>query len=203
MPSKIASLILAAGESKRFGENKSLARIGSQYLIERTLTSFLCHNHLKDEIIVVTGHYTEDLKPILKKTIVKQIHNPSFNLGMFTSIQIGLDSLRNRLKEFSGIIIHPGDIPFITKDDVERLLTCHKSFPDHIIIPEYNGIRGHPILIPYNMFQGLYNLNNESEGLRGLIRTNDNLIKYAKVENQGILEDIDLKKELDELSHLF
>lgn len=203
MTYKIASIILAAGSSSRFGENKFLTLVGDRSLIQRTLESFSTHNETKNDVIVVTGHYTKELKPILSKNNVRQIHNPSFNYGMSSSIQTGIDSLQNNINEFSGLFIHPGDIPLISKEDIDRMLIAHRSLPDKIIIPKYNGKRGHPILIPQNLYPELSNLNDETQGLRGLIQSNEENIKYVNVNNQGILEDIDTRADLEELEHLF
>lgn len=202
MPTKIASLILAAGSSIRFEGNKFLTKLGDQNLLERTLESFVNHKELQEDVIVVTGHYTIELEPVLKNYNVKQIHNPSFNLGMSSSIQIGMEELKDNIQEYTGILVHPGDIPFITSQDLERLISCHKASPDKIIIPKFNSKRGHPIMIPNIMFQELDKIGEETNGLRGLIRASDSVIKYVNVNNQGILEDIDTKKDLDELSHL-
>ncbi|OLS25273.1 MAG: Molybdenum cofactor cytidylyltransferase [Candidatus Heimdallarchaeota archaeon LC_2] len=199
---KLASLILAAGASLRFGENKFLTKLGDQSLLERTLKSFINNQELRKEVIVITGHYTKELEPILKKYKVKQIHNPSFNLGMSSSIQTGLDELKNNINEYTGILVHPGDIPFITSQDLDRLLLCHKASPNKIIIPKFNNKRGHPIIIPKSMFQELNKIEEDNHGLRGLIRASESEIKYVNVNNQGILEDVDTKKDLDELSHL-
>lgn len=203
MTPKIASIILAAGESKRFGENKLLIRLGDQPLLEHTLKAFTDHQMLQNDIIVVTGYYTEELKPILKKYKVKQKYNPSFNRGMSSSIQSGLELLKENLGEFTGILIHPGDIPFITNQDLEGLISCHISLPDKIIIPKFNSKRGHPIIIPKILFPELDLIGEETKGLSGLIRASDSAIKYVNVNNQGILEDIDTKKDLEELSHLY
>jgi len=202
MKSKIASIILAAGASTRFGSNKFLAKIRGQYLLERTIAPFLNHGDLRNELIVVTGYYTDDLKPLLKKMKANQIHNPSFNEGMSSSIQAGYRSLKSKLNKLSGIIIHPGDIPYINIQDLERLISSHKVSPDSIVIPKFNSKRGHPIIIPKRMFSEFDNIGEYPNGLRDLIRSSDSKIKYVNINNQGILEDIDTKKDLDELSHL-
>ncbi len=203
MTSKIVSIILAAGSSSRFGENKFLSQIGDKHLIERTLESFLNHQDTRNDVIVVTGHYTDQLKSILKNQNITQIHNPSFNLGMSSSIQQGLDYFKDRIQKYSGLIIHPGDIPLIGIEDIERMLLCHRSFPNKIIIPKFNRKRGHPILIPKIFYQALLIINDETQGLRGLLQNNEIHIKYVNVNNQGILEDIDTQKDLEELEHLF
>jgi len=202
MSLKVASIILAAGASIRFGKNKFLAKIHDKLLIERTLEPFLEHQDLQNDIIVVTGHYTDELKPFLTKYEIKQIHNPLFNNGMSSSIKAGMKILQDQMNNYSGILVHPGDIPFVTSQDLERLLSCHKSTPNMIIIPKFNGKRGHPIIIPNKMFSGLETIGEDTNGLRGLIRASVSFIKYVNVNNQGILEDIDTKIELDELSKL-
>lgn len=202
MSSKVACLILAAGESKRFGENKFLTKIGNHYLLERTLEAFLNHGKLQNEIIVITGRYSKELKFMLEKCSVKQIHNPSFNLGMSSSILAGLESLRSKLDDYSGLIIHPGDIPFISQYDLSGILACHETSPNKIIIPQFNNQRGHPVLIPKIMFSDLETIGEETTGLRGFIGSKEAEIEYVIVTNEGILRDIDTKSDMEQLSHL-
>ena len=60
----IGAIVLAAGESRRMGENKLLVEIEGRRMIEWIISSF---DGVADELIVVLGHRPEDVVPVLKE----------------------------------------------------------------------------------------------------------------------------------------
>jgi len=82
---KIAGLILAAGLSSRFGENKLLKFIGNLTIIEKTVLSIA---PLAEKVYVVTGNDSERIIDVLRNySTVEFIFNAEYRLGMFSSIQ--------------------------------------------------------------------------------------------------------------------
>ena len=85
------ALILAAGQSKRFKSNKLVVKFKDKLLIERTLEPFLKLPYQIRSIFVVTGAFTNELRPILNHLQVNQIHNEFYaSGGMSSSIKIGV-----------------------------------------------------------------------------------------------------------------
>ncbi|MCB5280047.1 MAG: NTP transferase domain-containing protein [Candidatus Cloacimonetes bacterium] len=108
-----------------------------------------------------------------------------------------LDSLRKTLKNMTDIpshlIIWPVDHPFVQSNTVQILVEYAMQNPDCIIKPEYRGRRGHPIIIPSDL-----DIHNPVyETLREVLRHSGVGTMIVAVEDQGILQNINTKDDLD------
>ncbi len=70
----VAAIILAAGRSSRMGMSKPLLPLGPFSVIERVVRS-VCQAGI-DDIVVVTGHGSAQLAPLLDGLGARMIHNP-------------------------------------------------------------------------------------------------------------------------------
>ena len=77
----IASVILAAGHSRRFGAaNKLLAEIDGKAMVTHVVETALAA--ALGPVIVVTGHEADDIRATLGSLDVTFIHNPDHATGM-------------------------------------------------------------------------------------------------------------------------
>ncbi len=192
------AIILAAGTSSRFKSNKLLSILNGKKLIERTLEPFIELNNTIKKICVVTGADYDEINSLFDNSGVDLVHNPKYMGGMSSSVKIGLECLKDRIIDFEGIFIHPGDIPFILKEDLLMMIDHLNLFPEKIVIPSYVGKKGHPLLVPPKYIDDMLKIDERSEGLRGFLKNNHKHIKFVIVENQGILRDIDYPEDLEE-----
>jgi hypothetical protein len=89
---RIGAVLLAAGASTRFGAgNKLLAELGGRPLIAHAADALLASG--VDEIVVVTGRDSEQVRQILARTAVRFAHNEGWIRGMGSSIASGLRAL--------------------------------------------------------------------------------------------------------------
>jgi len=197
MNSSIIPIILAAGKSGRFGsENKLLYKITTKSILEMTLSPFI-ENF--DTIIVIIGAYKSEMINYLSRYNTDQVF-PIFNdewksSGMSSSIKKGIQFIQNKYKS-QGVLIHPGDIPFITSNDLQVIITeVEQEKYQKIIIPEYKLKHGHPVFIPSFLFSETLSISEQTEGLRGFMIKNDHYKKYV-ICSEGILKDIDKKEDL-------
>ena len=89
----ISAILLAAGQSKRFGNhNKLITKYKNKNLIHSSLTNIVNSNI--DNVIVVLGHDQTLIKKKLKKNRkIKLVINKNFRSGMASSIKAGLKKL--------------------------------------------------------------------------------------------------------------
>jgi molybdenum cofactor cytidylyltransferase len=191
-------IILAAGRSRRFQENKFLADINGRPLLEKTLDPFLKLDSQIKIVIVVTGAYTEELKPLLQKLKVIQVHNQAYATGgMSSSVKKGLTCLQDQLEKLNGVFIHPGDIPFILSQDLLRMIAFLEEKSKLIIIPTFENRRGHPLLLHSSLIAELHTLKERDQGLRGFLSRSSEKIAFVPLNNPGILQDIDYLEDLE------
>ena len=162
-----------------------------------TLESFIT---IFKEVIVVIGSYKEEMINFLQKYNASQVI-PVFNdqwdiNGMSSSIKKGLEYVDQEYT-VKGILIHPGDIPFISPNDINSIISeaKQKSF-QKIIIPQYSQKHGHPVFIPKFLFSEVFKITEENEGLRGFMNQN-NQYKIFVNGSKGTIKDIDKKEDVD------
>lgn len=182
----VDAVILAAGLSSRtYPENKLMLRIDNKTLIEMTVESFKA---VCDNIIVVDGAKTEDFKSILResdKTVV--VNNPDYKKGMYSSIQAGLRSAKGER-----IFIIPGDCPIVSAETLKLML----SLEANILIPVFNGQKGHPVLLNRREADRIL-VDDFNHSLREYI--SERLFTEIPVGDPGILWDIDTILEYEQL----
>lgn len=194
MNTTIIPIILAAGRGSRFGrENKLLYNLYGKPMIQHSLEIFL---ELFEKVVIVLGNDKETMINFLNsfnKNKINYISNNNWEEGgMSSSVKIGIKYVDENFLSL-GVLIHPGDIPLITKDDIESILnTIKKSNYKKVVIPQYRSKNGHPLFIPKNLFSEIYKINESSEGLKGFLKGNSTNIFFANC-GKGILKDIDSK----------
>lgn len=191
-PIKTAAIILAAGRSSRSGENhKLLATLDKKLVIEQTVDA-LADAGL-NETIVVTGHSAAEIAAALKDRDVKFVHNPSFQSGMASSLAAGISALS---PETDQCFICLGDMPFVALATLSSLLDAANSLSEaEIFIPLYKGKHGNPVLWRRSLFEQLSQITGDKGG-RAIIREQKDLVSEVKVDDPGVLIDLDTPEAL-------
>lgn len=139
----ITAILLAAGASTRTTAPKQLHRIGGiplvVYQIETLLKSGV------DRIIVVIGYHAEAVRTAIgERENVRIVQNPAPEKGMFSSLCCALGVVPSEGR----VLIHPLDVP-LAASLVQRMEGVNAP----IVIPVYEGRKGHPVLIEASLAQ--------------------------------------------------
>jgi len=149
---KITAIVLAAGKSSRMGSNKLLLRFDGKTIIEHILDRLIHY-----DTIVVTGHRREEIEPIIKRYRAKIVHNPDYEQGMTTSFQAGLREIDEDVNAVFMVLSDTFGFSTALLDAMELKMA---STVDLIVSPVYEGKRGHPVLIAYELFQEFLDLDS-------------------------------------------
>ena len=167
---KVAALLLAAGLSRRMGDdNKLLRKIGDTALIAE-----VCREVGKssvDEIIVVTGLQSDQVRAALEATNLSKLrfaHNPAYEEGMGASIRTGMANL-----QADAVVIVLGDMPGIGAVQIDRLIDAYDPGAGHAICRTVgpDAQPGHPILFGARFFESLLALKGD-RGARAVVAEN-------------------------------
>lgn len=181
----IEGVILAAGLSSRAGRYKMALPLGDKTVIERCIESMY---DICDRLIVVGGHRIEEISRLLAgKAKINIVFNVDYEQGMFTSVKTGLQHVKAERFFFT-----PGDYPLISKDVCEKML----GVEDEVVIPRYNGKRGHPVLLSKAIISELHS-NSRYTNLKEFIDTRR--YSFVDVSDPGILLDIDTMEDYKEV----
>ncbi len=177
-------IILAGGYSSRAECNKMVLKYKNTEIIKHAVIAM---QDFCSKIIVVTGHYHNDIIDVVKdfpKVIV--IRNLNYSQGMFSSVKVGVREVDD------DFFLTPGDYPLITKGTYEKLL----SSTGEIRVPTFNNLRGHPLFISKHLISELLSESNDSN-LK--IFRNKYEITNVETNDEGILKDIDTLNDYLEL----
>jgi len=183
----ICAIILAAGESKRIGTPKQLLPFGESTVIETVIKQI--SQAKVDHIVVVLGHAGEQIAAKLASLPVEITINPHYRKGMLSSIQWGLKTIENR-KRYKAALIALADQPAIPTQVFDQLIYEFHQGGKGIVLPVYQGRRGHPVLIDLKYRREIMELK-DAIGLRGLLQTHPEDVLEVSVNTDSILRDID------------
>lgn len=180
------AIVLAAGVSSRMGaKNKLLLDWQGAPLVAHVVRCYV--NALKGEVAVVTGFEADQIKDALKGLPVTLIHNASFETGQQSSVVTAL----RRTSTTAATLLGLGDQPLLEPDDLRWLMSVHQTHdPKKITVPNRNGIRGNPIVIPAGLRSRMLQ-NPHAPGCRRFTRENPELISNVESERPGFFTDID------------
>ena len=189
---KLKKILLAAGESKRFGnKNKLSEMINGKPMINHILdTLFEIFDPV--ELIIIVGHEHRIIKNLIFNKKIKILENLDYKRGIGTSIALGVKNLET---DIDGVMIIPADMPYINSKDLINLekkfmeLNCEK-----VVMPEHNSRIGNPVILPRNYFNTLKSLKGDF-GARSLIKKKD-IITFKT--GFGTIFDVDTRDELTE-----
>lgn len=190
------AIILAAGRSDRMGTNKLLMPFSDRTIIETVIGNAMQSE--ADKIMVVIGAYRDELLPVIKRMKVNFIYNENWQNGMLSSIKC---AFLNLPAEADSVLICLGDQPAIPGSVATDLIHKFRKNSYGIVIPVYNGKRGHPVLISRSYEQQIYDLDNNT-GLHELMKNNADDILEVQTTVRTILKDIDTMKDYEALTEL-
>lgn len=182
---RIIALLLAAGRSRRMGAFKPFLPFGERTVIEACLENLRAAG--LREIIVVVGHRADEVRAKLKDWRVDFAHNPDPKSAMSASIACGIASIR---EEADAVMIALADQPAIPSSVMRSLIEARKATGAKLIVPEWQGRRGHPVLIDLALRDDLLRLD-ETRGLRALLDQKRDLLHCVSVSSPYVVRDID------------
>ncbi|MCL5005226.1 MAG: nucleotidyltransferase family protein [Acidobacteria bacterium] len=185
-PPNIAGLVLAAGESSRMGYDKALLTYKGRSFLE-TITFTLSEAGIRC-VVAVLGHHAEYIKQNIKLAGVEVVVNQDYRLGQTSSLQAGLGALAK--SELDGVILCLVDHPAISANTFKTLIQHFRRTEKPVMIPEFRGKHGHPVLIGLELFTEILALG-PNEGADSVIRKYRDRTEFIEVPDPGILLDID------------
>lgn len=186
---KFWAIVLAAGESKRMGSPKMLLDFGGVTMLERVIENIT--NSKISDTIVVLGAERDKLTEIIERMPVSHCFNENYREGMLSSVKCGF---RNVPADTDAVLVFQGDQPFISPEVINSVIEKYLSSDFGLVMPVFNGKRGHPLLIDSRYFNEI-ELLDSSEGLRSLARRNSEDVLEVNTNQPGILRDFDTYAE--------
>lgn len=186
----ITALILAAGESKRFGEPKQLARIAGKALLQHAID---CVNASRaDEVLLVLGAHADEIREQIDPGRARVAVNANYAGGMSTSIIAGVKAAS---EETSAVMIVLADQPFVLPQTLDHLIDQYEEKHPSAVIPTHNGSRGNPVIVGRALFGEMLELTGDT-GCRAILRDHAESVVMLAVDDPGVVMDVDTVEDL-------
>jgi molybdenum cofactor cytidylyltransferase len=157
---KIACVLLAAGESKRFGSPKQLAILNGKTFIRMTIEKILQTTLFP--VHVITGAFQELVSEEIKDfSGIQNIENPNWQSGQASSVSKGIASLPEDVEAVIFLLV---DQPQIKIDSLNLLLISYAFSKHNIIAFRFNNEIRHPILFSKPLFSALVKISGQAGG---------------------------------------
>ena len=138
---------------------------------------------------VVAGDHFDELKSRLQNRNLEVLFNPIAEEGMLTSVRAGLSGA-----ESDGFMIVLGDQPSLSSRLIDGLIAFWLDDPSSIVRPNFDGLHGHPVLIP-DEFRDRVLDHYDEVGLKGLLREYPQRVREWVIDDPGVVRDIDTPED--------
>jgi len=186
------AIILAAGESKRFGSTKQLADYGGESLVLRAVR--LAEEVCGDRSVLVAGSDWQRVVAACRPQRGFFVRNDKYASGMSSSIACGIGSVTHTA---TAVLLMMADQPLVTAAHLNSLIGEWRKAPGDIVVSEYSGIQGPPVIFPAQSFERLMKLEGD-RGARSLLIDSDYSITGLEFSAGAV--DIDTAEDLAKLT---
>jgi molybdenum cofactor cytidylyltransferase len=193
-------ILLAAGFSRRFGAADKLL----QPLPDGRLIAIASAEKLIEAIptcVAVVRAENKVLADMLIRRGFKLIFCDETKQEMADSLATAIRFSAGFAEADSGFVIALADMPYIQTATI-RAVAERLAQGESIVIPTYQGQRGHPVGFAGKFRQELQSLQGD-EGARSIVKRYANEVALLACEDAGILADIDIPSDikLSDLKH--
>jgi molybdenum cofactor cytidylyltransferase len=188
----IVGIILSAGESKRMGTPKQLLPWGKTIILQQVIDNVTASR--LETILLVLGYRADDIAAKIKLSPKIRIFiNDEFKTGMSSSVKCGI---KNAPVDAQAFMLLLGDQPFIHPNIINKLIESYRASRHGIVIPVFNGQRGHPVIFDSQYRKELLSISDH--GAKEVVNKHTTDIFEVKVDSSKILTDIDTPQEYQE-----
>jgi molybdenum cofactor cytidylyltransferase len=153
--SRVVGILLAAGDSRRFGTDKQSTLIGQVPMITRAACVLLDAGF--DMPIVVLGSRAAEHWPLLRGLPLRLAENRAAASGMASSLVTGLDAAG----DCDAVVVTLCDQPAVTGAHLRALVLAWRKTRRSIVASSYAGALGVPALFAAAHFPELRELSGD------------------------------------------
>ena len=196
--SRVAGIILAAGEAKRMGRSKVMLPFQDGIILDAAVTA--AQQSALDPVVLVLGYQAAEVQRALKSVTgegarIKTVINRHFKSGQSSSLKAGLSRVPENCH---GAMFLLGDQPQITKDIIDNLVNRFSPERDRLVVPTCQGQRGNPVIVHRRLFPHLLKIQGDV-GARPLFRQFAHRIHWVEVEDSRHFFDVDTPADYQQL----
>lgn len=179
-------VLMAAGASVRFGENKLLYPLLGRNLVSRAVEA--APAALFSRAVAVVSD--EKVAQAVAGSGYRCLYNPDAARGQGTTVALGAAAMVG----MDAVLFCVADQPYLTRRSVKALLAAWR--PERICALSWAGKRGNPVLFPAECLPALAALSPGQTG-KTVVAENPGRLLLVEAADPRELFDIDRKEDLE------
>ncbi len=187
MMKKVACVIMASGQGKRFGSNKLLADFCGKTLIQRTLE---LTEGLFERRIVVTR--TEEVAKLCEQQKIPVLFHAFPDRS--DTVRLGVEAM----EEMDACLFCPCDQPLLRRESLKCMLAAYDCGEKSIFRLGYEEHIGAPVLFDRRYFQQLRQLPPHNGGSY-VIKQVPSEVQVIQAQRKWELFDVDTVEDMEQL----
>ena len=186
MDKRVSGIILAAGRSQRMGRPKALLPIFGTTFLEHIVHQVRASRLV--DLKIVLGHRPETILDRLPDLKAATVINSRYLEGQLSSLQTGIRGLEP--ENYDGLMLFLVDHPLVESSLIDELIGCFSQGDPPMVIPTFQGRRGHPVIFSKKLFPELLAASPD-EGAVAVVRQHRRKIHHLEWKSDEILIDVD------------
>ncbi len=178
-------MVLAAGHSRRMGQQKLLLRLEGKTLLRRAAEAAVA---VCDEVVVVVGPEADRMRAELSDLPVRVVDNPESAQGLSTSLRKGIEAAAGA----EAVLLLLADQPAITPEHLRRLVETWQHRGARIVACTYQGTAGPPVLFHRSLFGALQALQGDV-GAKAVLQAHEEEAVLVPLEEAAL--DVDTPED--------
>lgn len=186
----VAMVLLAAGDSRRFGGNKLLAEVDGRPM----------YRHVADEVNampedffakkIVVSQYDEILEDLGREGF-ETVKNNQSALGISHSVHLALE----QIPEHYAVCFSVSDQPWLTRETIRGLVTAFRKNTRGMVCASWEGMDGNPVIFAPEYRKELLALSGDVGGRKVLLAHPEDVARFVAGSSRE-LADVDEKSQL-------
>ena len=192
----LAAVILSGGASTRMGSPKALLPYQGRPFLEHLLE--VTHHPKITVRRVVLGAHAEPIAKAIHLNPDEIVINQEWEQGQLSSLQAALRSLPAGT---DGMLLCLIDHPLISKGLVDALIEQFYATKAPVVLPVFQGRRGHPVIFSANVYGELERAPAEV-GARGVVWAHTKEVSEYATAEEGCVLNLNDPETFDRITGL-
>lgn len=186
----VAIILMAAGESRRFGQPKQLLDWQGQPLVRHVAQIALAAGC--ERVRVVVGAFQEQVRAALEGLPVEIVANPAWQEGQAASVRAGISELPPETGAALFLLV---DQPQVPPCLLRALIDLHARTLLPLVAPLCQGRRANPVLFDRLTFPDLLTLQGDVGGRALFASERGYPVAWLPWEDERLLWDLDTEED--------